>query len=118
MTEPTKEPKPPKPKENLREEARVHLNARKELGAEFDDELVDAFLEKVQRDRGLGQSSGESDPPRRERRGRLKNPVGLVAVLMCFGIPLTAIVAGSTGLWGVVAVWGAIAFLVVWLDRR
>ena len=80
-----------------RDEARATLAARHELGADFEDELVDRFVEKVEQ--RLETRYGKA--ARREG----DKPFNLAVVSIIFGIPLTAIAGGVAGLAGLMIAW-------------
>ncbi|MFN2471770.1 MAG: hypothetical protein ABR583_12450, partial [Gaiellaceae bacterium] len=98
-----------------REEAAAALAARAELGAELEPQVVDAFVERVERQlaqrikRDLAQRGKSED-----ERG-MSFVVALVS-LGC-GIPTTAIAAGAEGLPGIAVAWAGIA-LVNFFARR
>jgi phage shock protein PspC (stress-responsive transcriptional regulator) len=104
----------------IREEVQAHLAARRDLGPEFEDVVVDSLVEKVEKSLGdridakIAQArlSGGRSPAQRV------NPMGLMAIVPCLGIPLTAVVGGVGGLAGIITVWGAVGLLVVYFDRR
>lgn len=107
----------------LHKELNATLQARKDLGAEYESELIDSFLEKaaqrldsqvesrVRRElaqqqtagarvttRGTGRG-GERDHDNRNRR------FGLASVSMVLAIPLSAIAAVNTHLPGLLVTW-------------
>lgn len=95
-----------------REEARATLAARRELGAEFDDQLVDQFVEKVER-----RLEERQRTPARQERG--KGTFELAVVSMIVGIPLSGIGAGISGLAGLFVVWAGIVLVnLVFALRR
>jgi hypothetical protein len=95
-----------------REEARATLAARQELGSEFDEQLVDQFVAKIEK----GLDERQSKPPRHERG---KGTFELAVVSMIFGIPLTGIAAGVAGLAGLLVAWAGIVLVnLVFAMRR
>ena len=95
-----------------RDEAQATLRARRELGPEYEDELVEAFAEKVERSLAKRSKRGlESD---RDRRG-----ISLVAALVSLGagIPITAIALLNGGLPALAIVWAGIVLVNVVLAR-
>jgi hypothetical protein len=84
-------------------EAAVH--ARKELGPEYEDEIVDSLLAKI--DKKLAER--EEPAGRVERRGSI-TPLALGA-LGC-GVGATAILASHGNAWLVPIVWIAIAWAI------
>ena len=93
-----------------REEARATLAARQELGSEFDEQLVDQFLAKVE------QRLDEQRTPAKRERG--KGTFELAVVSMIFGIPLTGIAAGVAGLAGLMVAWLGIVLVNLVFARR
>ena len=97
------------------------MGARRELGAEIEDQVVEAFLARVEQrinlqvDRRVAQTSGATP------RGQGTKPVGveLVAAPLALAIPLVAIAGGTVGVWGVIAVMAAVALIVTltFVDR-
>ena len=82
-----------------REEAQAALEARRELGVEYEDQLVDALVEKIEQ--------------RLEaRRPAARTPMAATAIpSLALSIPLIAIAANFTGLEGVIAVCAAIVLV-------
>jgi len=82
-----------------REEAQAALEARRELGPEYEDQLVDALVEKIEQ--------------RLEaRRPAARTPMAAIAIpSLALSIPLIAIAANFTGLPGVIAVCAAIVLV-------
>ena len=83
-----------------REEAQAALEARRELGVEYEDQVVDTLVAKIE------QRLAERLPARRE--GEI---TPLVLGSLGLSIPLIAIAANFAGLAGVIAV--CIAIVVV-----
>jgi hypothetical protein len=92
-----------------REEARATLAARHELGVDFEDELVDRFVEKVEK--RLETRYGKA--ARREG----DKPFNLAVVSIVLGIPLTAIAGGIAGLPGLLTVWAGLVLINVVFRR-
>ena len=85
-----------------REELTASIEARRELGQELEPHVIDGFLERV------GHAIDERVDQRLKRQGSAdtgEGTIGLAIVSLVFGIPLTAIGAGTTGLAGLVVVW-------------
>lgn len=87
-------------------EAAVH--ARRELGRDYEDEIVDSLLAKID------QRLEERRPARVERRGSI-TPLALGA-LGC-GVGATAILAQNGSAWIVPIVWVAIAWAIATVAR-
>ena len=100
--------------QEIRDEAIIHMGVRRELGPEYEDEVVDSFVEKVHG--ALGGGGNRSGAAR--VRGELPDHPGaspaLLASTICMGIPLTAVAAVFVGLPGILAVWGAILLLAIY----
>jgi hypothetical protein len=97
------------------DDLRAAIGARRELGPEHEDELVERFVERIER--GV-----EARARQRAVERRLVGPgngevLALAIVSLALGVPLTAIVAASlaTGadLVGLLVVWTAIAVVNV-----
>jgi hypothetical protein len=90
-----------------REDVASAVGARRELGRELEPEVVDAFLERVERgidarvDRRLAERGG-SVLAGMEDRG---TSMTLAIVSLGTGIPITAIAGGIAGLPGIIAAW-------------
>jgi hypothetical protein len=89
-----------------RDEVRASLEARRELGPEFDDELVEAFASRIE------QRLQERIQPARAPRAR-DQETAIVIVSMGVAIPLIAIAANYGGLAGIVAVCAALVLVNV-----
>jgi hypothetical protein len=104
----------PEDREELvpRDEARATLAARRELGPEYEDELVDAFVEKIER--RLAKRDRADLEKGEDRRG-----ISFVAALVSLGcgIPITAIALSGGGVPALVVVWTAIVLVNVALAR-
>ena len=89
-----------------RDEARAALEARRELGPDYEDELVERFAERV-------------EARLRERVPAVRTndqSTAIVIVSLVAAIPLIAIAGGTVGLAGVIAVCAALV-LVNWVAR-
>jgi Flp pilus assembly protein TadB len=91
-----------------REELRATLAARKELGEEMEPALVDAFVERVERQ--LAERSRESEQALRRKREHQKE---MVLGAMGISVPLFALAAIFTGLAGVIVVCSALIVIAV-----
>jgi hypothetical protein len=91
-----------------RRDVQAALEARRELGAEYEPEIVDAFLEKIEQ---------RLDERLRERRPAAQAPQGAVTPLILgsigLGIPVTAVALsnapGAGGIIVAIVAWIAIA---------
>lgn len=95
-----------------REDLTAALHSRQELGERLEGEVVDSFLARVERSIDA-RLDGRIDE-RLRGRGVIKQkfeggamPVALASLI--FGIPITAISAGISGIAGLVVAWGGIA---------
>jgi hypothetical protein len=98
-----------------REELEAHVAARHELGSDYEPELVDSFLERVEKrvdERRHGKAA------RRERPHTTITP--LVLGSLALSIPLIAVAGAQAGPFGVALVCTAIVLvnLIVALTRR
>jgi hypothetical protein len=98
------------------------VQTRKELGAAYEDELVESFLEKVEQridatvekrlrrqlaEQQMVIARGGRPPQGVEPRGP-GQAFGLAALSMVLAIPLSAIASVQTGLAGLLVCWGGI----------
>ena len=82
------------------------VEARRELGPEYEDQVLAAFMEKVEK--RLDARLKEQPDSRPALRGNpLMVPIALGSMGM--GIPLTAIAGGTAGTVGIAFVWIGIA---------
>jgi hypothetical protein len=94
-----------------REELAAVLEARRELGKDYEPALVESFIERLDRVVDARVQAGLAERARSEvsradsLRGQLQLGIGSVAL----GIPITAIAGPTTGVWGLVVAWGGIA---------
>jgi hypothetical protein len=89
-----------------RDDARAALAARRELGADFEDELVEAFVEKVEK--ALAKRGSRDLAAEEDRRGM---SMVVAFVSLGTGIPITAIALSNGGLPALIVAWIGI-FLV------
>ncbi|MGW2254879.1 hypothetical protein ACWCXH_32550 [Kitasatospora sp. NPDC001660] len=107
--------------DELRRELDATLQARKELGKEYESELVDSFLKRL--DARMDARAERPAPPEYDDHGpahrhRPRHPgwtpgrpgTRLAVISLALGIPLTAIAgdAQSGGLIGLIACWAGI----------
>jgi small-conductance mechanosensitive channel len=91
-----------------REELQAAIGARKELGAELEPAVIDAFVERIERRLGERGTTGENEL-RRKRAHQKEMVLGTMGI----SIPLLAIAAIFTGLAGVIVVMAALAVIGV-----
>jgi hypothetical protein len=84
------------------------IEARRELGAEMEPAVIDAFVERIER--RLAERTDESERSLRRRREHQKE---MVLGAMGVSIPLFAIAAIFTGLAGVLAVCAVLATIAL-----
>lgn len=90
-----------------REEAQAALEARRELGVEYEDHVVDALVEKI-------EQRLEARRPAR-RQGAI---TPMVLGSLGLSIPLIAVAANYAGLAGVIAICVAIVLVNFFAARR
>jgi hypothetical protein len=90
------------------EELRATLAARKELGEEMEPALVDAFVERIERQ--LAERNRESEQALRRKREHQKE---MVLGAMGISVPLFALAAIFAGLAGVIVVSSALVLIAV-----
>jgi hypothetical protein len=91
-----------------RDELRATIGARKELGDEMEPALVDAFVDRIEKQ--LASRQRESEQSLRRKREHQKE---MVLGSMALSIPLFAMAAIFTGLAGVIVVCGALAVIAI-----
>jgi hypothetical protein len=91
-----------------RDELRAAIEARKELGEEAEPALIDAFVERIEKQ--LAQGQGKSEQSLRRKRKHQKE---MVLGSMGIAVPLLLIAAIFTGLAGVIVVCGALAVIAI-----
>jgi hypothetical protein len=95
-----------------REELRALMEARKELDAEMEPALIDAFVERIER--RIADRAGQDDLALRRRREHHKE---MTLGSMGIAVPLLAIAAIFTGLPGVIAVCAVLAVIAIVSSR-
>ena len=91
-----------------KDDLQAAIEARRELGAEMEPAVIDAFVERIER--RLLERTGESEQSLKRRREHQKE---LVLGAMGISIPLFAIAAVFTGLAGVLAVCAVLAAIAI-----
>jgi hypothetical protein len=91
-----------------RDEVRATLAARKELAEDMEPALVDAFVERIERE--LAARSRENEQALRRKREHQKE---MVLGAMGISVPLLALAAIFTGLVGVIVVCSALVLIAV-----
>ncbi|MFD0272616.1 hypothetical protein ACFVHB_01750 [Kitasatospora sp. NPDC127111] len=120
--------------DELRRDLDAALQARKELGKEYESELVDSFMRRLDArldarvERRVADRLDEYAPAHRHHRPRGSGRPGsrLAVISLALGIPLTAIATdggngGFAGFMGLVVCWTGIVgvnFAAAFADRR
>jgi VIT1/CCC1 family predicted Fe2+/Mn2+ transporter len=91
-----------------RDELEAAIEARKELGADLEPALVDAFVERIEK--RLGERAEAGERALEKRRDHQKE---MVLGAMGIAVPLVAVAAIFTGLAGVIAVCVALSVIAV-----
>jgi hypothetical protein len=91
-----------------RDELRAAIEARKEVGEDMEPALIDAFVERIERQ--LGQRSGQSEQALKRKRDHQKE---MVLGAMAISVPLFALAAIFTGLAGIIVVCGVLAVIAI-----
>jgi len=95
-----------------RDELEAAIEARKEVGGDLEPQLVDSFVERIER--RLTERTKESEQSLKRKRDHQKE---MVLGAMGISIPLLAIAAIFAGLAGVIAVCAAVAVIAVVSSR-
>ncbi len=92
------------------QDARAALEARRELGPELEQALVDSFVARVEHALTQRGSTELSERQRRSEdvRADSRNQMILGIVSLVMAIPLTAIASGQLGVLGIIITWLAI----------
>jgi hypothetical protein len=91
-----------------RDELEAAIEARKELGAEMEPAVIDAFVERIER--RLTERAGASEQALKRKRDHQKE---MVLGAMGISVPLFALAAIFTGLAGVLAVCAVLAVIAI-----
>jgi hypothetical protein len=94
--------------DDLRDELRAAIEARKEVGEDLEPALIDAFVARIER--RLDQRAGESEQALRRKREHQKE---MVLGAMAISVPLFALAAIFVGLAGILVVCGALAVIAI-----
>ncbi|HKY11832.1 MAG TPA: hypothetical protein VJL85_00670 [Gaiellaceae bacterium] len=96
-----------------REEIEAAIEARKELGAELEPAVIDAFVARIEK--SIVKRDDQREKALKRRRDHQKE---MVLGAMALSIPLMAIAAIFTGLAGVIAVCVAIGVVAIISARQ
>lgn len=97
--------------DEIRKDLRAAVAARQELGAEYEPEIIDAFLEKLDARAGARTAAPAAAPQRAPQTGsRETDPGGLALAIVSVvaGIPITAIAANMEGTIAIIICWGGL----------
>jgi hypothetical protein len=95
-----------------RDELEAAIETRRELGADLEPAVIDAFVERIER--RISERTGESERSLKRKRDHQKE---MVLGAMGISVPLLAIAAIFTGLAGVIVVCAALALIAVVSSR-
>jgi hypothetical protein len=97
-----------------RDEVHAAIEARRELGQELEPEIIDSFVERIER--RLKDLEASRRPVRRDSSDKT---FALAIVSLAVAIPLTAIGVTQAGLVGLVIVWlGIVLVNLAYSQRR
>jgi Flp pilus assembly protein TadB len=91
-----------------RDELEAAIEARKELGAELEPQVIDAFVERIER--RLQSRGQQSDQALKRKRDHQKE---MVLGAMGISVPIFIIAAIFAGLAGIVAVGAVLAVIAI-----
>jgi hypothetical protein len=94
--------------EEVRKDLEATAAARRELGREHEDDLIEGFLERL--DKRLADRVGNRERELKRRRDHQKE---MILGAMGISVPLFAIAAIFTGLAGVIVVCAALAVIAI-----
>ena len=95
-----------------RDELEAAIEARKELGSELEPAVIDAFVERIER--RLAERQDESERSLKRKRDHQKE---MVLGALGISVPLFAIAAIFTGIWGILALCAALAVIAYTSSR-
>jgi hypothetical protein len=98
-----------------RDELRATIQARREVGQELEPELIDQFVERIEK--RIAQSGKPAQPAKRDSTHDDKT-LALAIVSLGVAIPLTAIGVTQAGLVGLAIVWIGIVLVNLAYSRR
>ncbi|MFI5532264.1 hypothetical protein ACIA8O_27395 [Kitasatospora sp. NPDC051853] len=93
--------------DELKRDLDAAVQTRKELGKEYETEIVDSFLARID-----ARLDARLDSRAEQRDGRRRSGGGggpkLPIVSLALGIPLSGVAAGTSGIWGLIVCWAGI----------
>ncbi|HET6988493.1 MAG TPA: hypothetical protein VFI00_17845 [Kribbella sp.] len=101
--------------DEVRKDLRAAVAARQELGPEYEAEIIDSFLEKLDARDAQRRAGALPEPARPRHPSREQDPGGLALAIVSVvaAIPITAISAGMIGPFGVVLGWAGLVMINV-----
>ncbi|MFC9688987.1 hypothetical protein ACFTSF_10640 [Kribbella sp. NPDC056951] len=96
--------------DDVRKDLRAAVAARQELGPEYEAEIIEGFLERLdaQRRATLPEPVHAPQPPAHPSRERDPGGLALAIISIVAAIPITAIAADMIGPFGVVVSWAGL----------
>jgi hypothetical protein len=96
--------------DEVRKDLRAAVAARQELGPEYENEIIDSFLEKLNARDVQRRVVPYAEPAPRRHPSRETDPGGLALAIISIvvAIPITAIAANMLGLVGVIVCWAGL----------
>lgn len=96
--------------DEVRKDLRAAVAARQDLGAEYENEIIDGFLEKLDARDAYRRADELPEPARPRHPSREQDPGGLALAIVSVvaAIPITAISADMIGPFGVVVSWAGL----------
>ena len=92
--------------EHLKREIQATLEARRELGPSYDEQFLDALVEKLTRQVAQARQSRPATPAHNAFNAKQRSELAIVSLV--FAIPLIAIAGAEVGLLGIAFVCAAI----------
>ena len=96
---------PPPNTDDVKRDIQATLEARRELGPAYDEQFLDALVEKITRQ--VAQARQPQPPAHNSFTAKQRSELALGSLV--FAIPLIAIAGGEAQLWGIAFVCAAIA---------
>jgi hypothetical protein len=98
-----------------RDELESAIAARRELGPEYEDEILDAFLTKIER--RLAQEGASYEQSEKALKRRRDHQREMILGAMGISVPLFVVAAIFTGLAGIIVVAAMVAVIAVVVGR-
>jgi hypothetical protein len=99
---------------DTRQEVEATIAARRELGQDHEPELIDAFLDRLERRLGERVKAPVAERSDEQRRQQFV----LALASLGIGIPITAISASIAGLAGLLVAWAGIVLVNLAFARQ